>query len=222
MSRGGSLRKKIVNDAFFSDIDSEVKAYWLGFLFADGNLHARSENCFIINLRQAEKETIERFRDALESNNTICEGTKVSTKTGSTLYDYAINIYSRQMYDDLTRLGCTSKKCHTLNPPVGVPPELVRHFIRGYNDGDGGIYLKPRRIRMRGTESMINWVAEQMPLSPLVYHQGPTSQLFICKKSEIAKAVQYMYEGAEHFLNRKREVGLALYNEWYESSKPSV
>ena len=40
-----------LNEDFFSEIDNEIKAYWLGFIYADGNISIRKQgqNCECFN-----------------------------------------------------------------------------------------------------------------------------------------------------------------------------
>lgn len=56
---------------------------------------------------------------------------------------YTIRINNAEIYADLQRLGVTPAKSLTLQFP-DIPPDCVRHFIRGCWDGDGSIYLEKR------------------------------------------------------------------------------
>jgi hypothetical protein len=42
MSMRHTKQKYKINEDFFQEIDTEEKAYWLGFLYADGYIHVRS------------------------------------------------------------------------------------------------------------------------------------------------------------------------------------
>ena len=54
----------------FEKIDTEEKAYWLGFLYADGSVGSKDDR---IELGLAEKDFhhIEKFRDFIGINNKI-------------------------------------------------------------------------------------------------------------------------------------------------------
>lgn len=60
-----SKRKYIINDNFFENINSEEKAYILGFIYADGNLH---KNEFAISLELAKKDskTLNKIKNLFE------------------------------------------------------------------------------------------------------------------------------------------------------------
>ncbi len=71
-------RKYKLNESFFEIIDSEEKAYWLGFLMADGSVRAGQSQDgtghwnIRLSLATADKERIERFIEAIggqQSNN---------------------------------------------------------------------------------------------------------------------------------------------------------
>ena len=135
--QGVSLRKKISsNDTIFEKIDTEEKAYWLGFLYADGNVYYKEEKVtYRIELGLAEKDlnNIEKFKNFLNCTNEIKY--RESTKS------YRLMIPSKKICNDLIKLGCVPNKSLILTFPTEeqVPLELQKHFIRGYFDGDGSI-----------------------------------------------------------------------------------
>jgi intein-encoded DNA endonuclease-like protein len=56
------------------------------------------------------------------------------------------------MFEDLLKLGMTPQKSRTLEFP-DVPTKYLRHFVRGYFDGDGNVYLheyqrKDRKLKV--------------------------------------------------------------------------
>ena len=61
-------KKFKVNDDYFEIIDTEEKAYWLGFLYADGCV-ARKGNYYNIKIDQAlyDYEHVLKFKEAINS-----------------------------------------------------------------------------------------------------------------------------------------------------------
>lgn len=116
---------------FFEKIDTEEKAYFLGFLYSDGNV---SKNLTSVTLKLHKKDTsiLERLK------NLICQSyfIKITQKK----YCY-FRVNRKQICNQLIALGCTPKKSLTLQfpTPEQVPEHLLNHFIRGYSDGDGCI-----------------------------------------------------------------------------------
>ena len=128
------------NEEFFSDWTEEM-AYVLGWMFSDGNM-APGNRMFRIKLTARDIGILERIKSVLKTETPV----RVTGK----LSNYAIlAVSSRRMCQDLIGLGCTQNKTHRFKTP-NVPRKLLRHFVRGYFDGDGSIgFNKPNTIRIR-------------------------------------------------------------------------
>lgn len=133
-----------MNERYFQTIDTEDKAYWLGFLYADGHNSTYYGKYFItsIELSEIDKLHLEKFKLALDSTNKLLYREKQAkfkvTKT------YKTGISNRNVFNDLCKLGCVPRKSKILKFPTNeqVPDYLIRHFIRGYFDGDGSIHRR--------------------------------------------------------------------------------
>lgn len=122
--------KYIQNDDFFSIIDTEKKAYWLGVLYADGCV--RNPN--IVVFSSIDKNWVELFKRDIETDRPI---RREFHKTFQREI-WKISITSEQMYNDLCNHGCVDRKSKIIRMP-NIPENLIRHFIRGYFDGDGSV-----------------------------------------------------------------------------------
>jgi len=145
------------NSKFFAQIDTPQKAYWLGFLYADGYISLRNE--IRIDLKQDDDQHLNKFRTAIQAINHQIgysekrEGDKVFPQAYFTIRD-------KEMAADLNRLGCYNNKSSSLVFPTykQVPLKYMSHFIRGYFDGDGSInYSKSRYVRNTDGESANQW-----------------------------------------------------------------
>ena len=114
----------------FENIDTEEKAYWLGFLYADGYISSNEDK---IELCLAEKDFhhLEKFKDFIGLPNKICY------RAANKAYRYSFR--SASCKQNLIKQGCIPKKSLILQFPTEeqVPNYLLRHFLRGYFDGDG-------------------------------------------------------------------------------------
>ena len=120
--------KQLLNSDKFSCIDTEEKAYWLGFLYADGNVR---ENKISLELAVKDKEHLEKFNQFMEKEKDILtSGHRVRCL-----------FMDKKVYQDLVNLGVVPNKSLILKFPNynQVPKNLIRHFIRGYVDGDGSL-----------------------------------------------------------------------------------
>ena len=129
--------KYTCNDFFFSNIDTEEKAYWLGVLYADGNISKNSSKSGQIFFTSTDKVWVESFLKTINSTNTA--KSEMHKKFNKIIWKARIT--STQMFNDLNNLGCTPVKSLSIRLPK-LPKSLLHHFIRGYFDGDGtvGVY----------------------------------------------------------------------------------
>lgn len=146
----GSGRQPIytANHSFFDVIDSEQKAYWLGFIGADGcvRVHGNSprlEMCLAVK----DAEHLRRLRNALESNHKV-----------SAYQTARFAICSKSLMNGLVQHGVHPRKSLTYEWPDFLPDNLLRHYLRGYFDGDGsfGITTKDQAVAtIVGTEAFL-------------------------------------------------------------------
>ncbi len=150
----GGTKRCTVDDAFFDTIDSEEKAYWLGFISADGTIGKNDVITLTLGIKDAAH--VHAFAKALES----------TYKVSSAVYDgfgrCSTSIVSRQLIERLGRLGVHRNKSLTIRP-AAVPAKLERHYWRGVVDGDGSIHRRGTRggrrrdyiVNLVGTREML-------------------------------------------------------------------
>lgn len=121
------------DETFFDTIDTEEKAYHLGFIMADGCVYIGKKNDHLLRVhihRDDDKVILDLIR--------VLKLPKPPTYSGRYV---EIKVFSKRIVNSLIRLGCTPRKSLTLRFPTSdqVPDRLIHHFIRGYFDGDGTI-----------------------------------------------------------------------------------
>ncbi len=142
------MSKIACNEAFFS-VDNELSFYYAGFLAADGCLKLKDGKYKQVQftLAAADGEEVRKFARAIEYASDISDYyTKQCDKYGGQLSRTHLEISSDQIFDDLSRFGLTPRKSLTYQMPEWLPQhQLFHHFLRGYFDGDGGVWIvKPR------------------------------------------------------------------------------
>lgn len=131
------------NRLYFKDIDTEEKAYWLGFIYADGWVSCDDENrgCLGIELQRVDFEHLKKFNKSLNGNIEVkYRMSSVSHIDGREISSFPmcyIKLYSYEIVNDLFRHGVRPRKTYDMNFPNSVSDTLLRHFIRGYFDGNG-------------------------------------------------------------------------------------
>lgn len=137
------MSKYTYNESYFEKIDSHEKAYWLGFLYADGCITRFYRNeklksmSLELTLKSDDEDHLYKFLKCLESNVPIQHKT-IKNK----YYASRLVINCTKMCRDLINLGCTPQKSLTLTFPNEkiLSEKYISSFICGYFDGDGGVH----------------------------------------------------------------------------------
>lgn len=134
-------RKYQFNENYFETIDTEEKAYWLGFLYADGYVNSQKTS-FELRVKESDYSHLQKFLNCIEGNMPI-RPTKKKIKNKIYL-GWSIQVNSEKFKNDLIKQGCVENKSLIIKFPTEeqVPNHLIHHFIRGYIDGDGSYVLK--------------------------------------------------------------------------------
>jgi hypothetical protein len=131
-------KKYTFDENYFTHIDSPEKAYWLGFLFADGY---NTDDEIVIELAKKDITHLVKFKKTIKATQLISTRSKYDKNQLNTKEFASIRISSREMCKILSIHGMIKNKTYTLKYP-DINSEYDRHFIRGFFDGDGCIFIK--------------------------------------------------------------------------------
>lgn len=204
-------RKSHVNDRIFDTIDTEEKAYWLGFLYADGNVHRSNQTWHIeLTLQEQDVSHLRKYAEFI--------GHCGDPKYRKTNKAYRISTGSRRMAEQLIKKGCVPQKSLILTFPTYniVPKELMRHFIRGYFDGDGCITLRhnvqsiTQCVSIIGTKEFLEGLLNEYSgydVQTIKKEPRRDSNTYEIKfrKEEGKRFLAYMYDNSSIYLQRKFE-----------------
>lgn len=137
---GGSRRKYTLNENYFEKVDSKDKVYFLGFIYADGFITKRKQGQNVLGITLAEDEPLEKISKYIDSNKPIKIYKKVNGYSEKS-YEHKLAFISDKLVSDIEKLGVIERKTLTLTFPKFLKPEFIPHFIRGYFDGDGSVFL---------------------------------------------------------------------------------
>lgn len=132
-------RKYNLNEHYFDVIDTEEKAYMLGFIYADGN-NLFQTNRIAIQLSITDKEILQKFSQTMFGEENL-KYHKNKNNKGKEFEYVALNMYSKHMSQHLATLGVVERKSHKITFPEWLNKTLYKYYIRGLIDGDGWIYL---------------------------------------------------------------------------------
>jgi hypothetical protein len=190
-----------LNHTYFRSIDSEQKAYWLGFLLADGGINDKVKRGALqlsVHLGGEDVLHLERLRLALEIENPICHAAEG---------DIRLSASSDILCGDLIGLGCTPRKSFTARLP-SIDDALQRHMLRGYFDGDGSACISGGRLFVSfiGTHALLSQIKLLLGVSKKLIPRRGCSHLNLNRLAHLRSAHAFMYEGATVALERKKLV----------------
>ena len=205
------------NAEYFDTLDSDAKAYWLGFIAADGCVIG---NALIVRLALKDGHHLEQLREAMACDRPI------------TIHHYRYSFASFEarsphLVAALARYGIVPRKSLTLAVPP-FPTEVSGAFVRGYFDGDGTIgwyknavapiYKGVRRryvvirpvARFMGSEDFIASLRETASCQAITgavarekRHSGRIYSFIVDTRHSLKRLKTWMYDGATVCLERK-------------------
>ena len=207
------------NSGYFKIIDTPDKAYWLGFLYADGGIQLRNKSYSLrINLKKEDDAHLYKFLKAIDATSFKIKYTIKKTK--DKIYEGCyVSICDKEMVQDLIDKGCAPRKSLILKFPNEnqVPNNLLSHFIRGYFDGDGSISYrivhpetgtKYFSMNILGTLDFLTKVKEILEINHIKLNkQNKHYSLPLCGNNRIYKVLNIIYKDSNPNieLTRKRE-----------------
>lgn len=196
---------KSFNIHYFDKIDTEEKAYWLGFLFADGAITQYNKSYDIeFSLNINDKEHVEKYAKAIGKEYV----------NNNSAYRSRCIVGSKHMFNILSSYGCTTKKSLTLKFPdesIFEDKSLIRHFIRGYFDGDGCLSFGNKEhtipsVSIVGTKDFLNGIQSiyksNKNLSNNSKSQNITKVLHYSTNEAFA-FINWLYKDSTIYLKRK-------------------
>lgn len=233
------------DNTVFDCIDTEEKAYWLGFIFADGyissdSLKGKSRHLLEISLKASDKNHLDKFNKFMKhenANKVTIEDAKCGKVICKRCRWYVAN---KHLWETLNNYGCTPRKSLTLKFPdesIFKSRDLIRHFIRGYFDGDGCFTRHIHHtivspvISFLGTKDFLDKILEYSKIEAnyrndkcyteftwtLEYHKEPGIEL-----------INYLYNNCTIYLDRKYKLyeffknGSRSVQEWAELSSSKI
>jgi len=209
-------RRYKVNDTLFETIDTEEKAYFLGMMYSDGNLHYR-RGAMKISLKEDDTEILEKLSNIIYGFKKITYDKKKDT---GKIYPI-LSFYSKKMHADLCKLGCVPNKCFKIGfPKEHIPFSIMNHFIRGFFDGDGCICITSNNRSIIDITANIDFIVGLVDFlhknTNIVCgkisqrHENTNTRSFqIGNIDNVKKFVEYIYKDATIYMNRKRQKSLA-------------
>lgn len=232
IQRTGECRRKYqLNESYFDSIDSAIKAYILGFLFADGSNNIK-KGTVSMSLQEGDQNILERIRNEVGSNRELeyidytwrREKEQMNYKN-----QYRLSLFSIHMCHSLNDKGMAPNKSLVLEFPNWLNPDYISHFLRGYFDGDGSVHFAKNGnviSSITSTELFCTSAQKYIETATGIHthindascHNGITKVLTISGRKQVKTFLDYIYKDATIYLERKYK----LYTDHYYNSSYSV
>lgn len=190
---------------YFDIIDNEHKAYWLGFMLADGFVNEKEIS---LCLQKRDENVIIKFLNDLKSTH------KIKYNKDNNPY---ICIVCKHICDSLMDKGFHNRKSWYVDFEriiSFVPKKLQNHFIRGMFDGDGCIkyyeydYAKLPQFHFgyTGVKNICEYLQSLFDIKrKLVFEGNKTYTIVTRDKNKILEIYNYLYKDATIYMDRKFE-----------------
>ncbi len=217
------LTKYPVKENYFDEINTQNKAYILGFFYADGNVNGKTK--LQIGLQSDDLHILEKMKmefGCIERPLTKNERAKYNSKHKDI---WLLTIKNKRLHDGLVSKGVVPRKTKLLKYPLFLSDEMHRHFIRGVMDGDGCIHGTSSNdghlhanVDIVGTLEMLNSIQkiikEKVNVNSSIILSNKKSNVYkltISGRLNCIKFLDWIYKDADMFLFRKYETYLSAY-----------
>lgn len=203
-------RKYYFDYDIFSKIDNAEKAYWIGFLYADGYILSEKGG-FGCGLNQKDREHLIKFVNFLGVNTLDC------IKNDNINNSCKVMLHDINLYEDLVKLGFNSNKSYDKTSIVfdNIPNELKKFFILGFWDGDGYVSITGEGKNQTGcisnNESLIDAFVSYVnsilgkDFCKKNFYDYPRIRIYTNKAKTF---LDWLYSDTPTFLERKHEIYL--------------
>lgn len=194
-----------INHHIFDVIDTEEKAYWLGFIWADGCILSTNKNkpnyAFELGISVRDIDHLKKF---CKFANVPEEKIKVrknnSINSDKDYYLCRIQVSSKHLWNTLNNYGCyPNKTTNEVFPSIDIftHRSLVIPFIRGVFDGDGWVYIDNRGLLMSGICGQETFLKTLMTFLPKDLQRD---KCLSCNNTEVIKIIKYGCNPAKEFV----------------------
>lgn len=203
----GKIPPIIEFEDVFEQLD-EYACYWGGFLAADGNVDSKKRIRLMLNYDDISH--LEKFKELLGSTHTISSNTNQYNRC-------SFEFTHKKMCEDLElNFNIVPNKTDKLKFPHHLTKEQLRHYIRGYFDGDGSVcesfsnknsitatlYTSFASGCKEFTDDLFNFLQQTLNLGGNNQEYVNKSQLKFNTNDSIV-LLTWMYEDCSVYLDRK-------------------
>lgn len=210
-----SRREYDIDVTYFDEINTPNKAYIMGLFYADG-CNKTSKRQVDISLQEEDIHILEDIKREIKTSRPL-SFKNYKDKNPNHKNQYKLSITNKHISETLSSLGMVDAKSLVLEFPKWLNEDLYSHFIRGYFDGDGCLYLGNGKCNPEVSivstimfiekiqEILDNQIGVTMRIKTQKQHKPVTKVGVITGRQKIATFLNWIYQDADLKLNRKYE-----------------
>lgn len=217
---------------YFETINTECKAYFLGLIITDGCIHSTKgrQPLVSLTLQKSDAYLLEKLKEELNSNKRV---------TGDGRGCCSLSILSSKMVTDLKQYGIAPDRSLSVAFPKNIPKQFYRHFIRGVLDGDGSVSYYSRAAHGRKShtkavrfckgnkqflEDLVEFLFANAEVEKVNLYREKDNLWSIAyrKNSSMLKLIDYMYDDAHVYMERKKRLCDLVYAEAYKYGSAEI
>lgn len=214
------------NVDFFNEINNEEKAYWVGFIYADGCV-SKDKNIFQVHLNRKDNDHLMKLGNIFGKKTYT--GALFNKSKGKS-YEYSLLCCcQKEIRNSLLRLGIhpNKTKLDCIEIFNFIPDFLIHHFVRGYFDGDGCITMsilnngKTNYLLSIAGSSMFLQKIKDIIIKKVGVSQTKTFKqegCYVIKwsgREQISLISDWLYKNSTIYLERKKN----RFDEYYKGNK---
>jgi hypothetical protein len=174
---------------------TQESCYWAGFIAADGCMNNVLTSIRIDLSAKDKKHLFKILSFVKDKSPYIVEDEKWVKITGKWYFikHCYVDINSTKIVQNLKKnFSITPAKSWTIMPPKSIPESMIRHYVRGYFDGDGCIcwhkaHKSPVFQISCGSKKLLDWIGEK--IREQVAHEFTKRALLPMKGKKIYRIV---------------------------------
>lgn len=213
-------KKRKINDTYFDNIDTPLKAYFLGFIYADGYVIYNEERFnyeFGMELQSGDKYILDKLNCEIGGVNIISHSNPEDILINGKQIVHSghsdiLRVYSKKLVYSLIQKGIETNKTLKNTYPI-INDKFFFDFLRGYIDGDGCYYNDNNQTYMHITcasISILNHIQNKLNnfgIKTQIYTENDRKYRLMCTSfNDMNKLVNCLYyEDGLFCLQRKYE-----------------
>ena len=238
-------RKNLIKYDYFDNIDTEYKAYILGFIYADGTIDDKVKGLrewrLRISIQQEDGYILKKLLEETNKKDIIIRN-PISTIKNDWKIQSSATINNTYLCKKLIELGCYPRKSTEGMKFPELKENFISHFIRGFFDGDGCITIKKKIYKGKTKSStyyrktiaftstdkeFLDTLISYLPIQKIY----KTSKLrgmivytyWVERKKDIEEIKNYFYTNSNFYLQRKfNKFNMSIKSQALDTSKEGL